>query len=72
MLKIFRLVYLSIIITLILIISHLKVWDNGFDYGYSMGMSDVLLDIETPENYFIKRFDIRTPRKVEPKKENIK
>jgi hypothetical protein len=69
MLKLFRLVYLSIIVTLLLVISHIEAWDHGFDYGYSTAMSDVLLEIDTPENYFIKRFDIRIPDKVEPNKE---
>lgn len=47
----------------------LEAWHRGFDSGYGMAMSDVLLQIETPENYFIKRFDIKTPRRVQQEQE---
>lgn len=47
----------------------LEAWHRGFDSGYSLAMSDVLLQIETPENYFIKRFDIKTPRRVQQEQE---
>ncbi len=44
-------------------------WHRGFDTGYSMAMSDVVLQIETPENYFLKKFDIKTPRMVQQNQE---
>lgn len=47
----------------------LEAWHRGFDSGYGMAMSDVLLQIETPENYFIKRFDIKTPHRVQQEQE---
>lgn len=37
----------------------LEAWHRGFDSGYGMAMSDVLLQIETPENYFIKNLTSR-------------
>lgn len=43
----------------------LAAWHKGCDTGYSLAMADVVLQIETPENYFIKKFDIKTPRKVQ-------
>lgn len=43
----------------------LESWHRGCDTGYSLAMSDVVLQIETPENYFMKKFDIKTPKKVQ-------
>ncbi len=47
----------------------LEGWHRGFESGYAMAMSDVVLQIETPENYFIKRFDIKTPRRLQQEQE---
>lgn len=63
--RIIRLVYLSIIIGLILLLSHLEAWHRGYDTGYKSAMSDVVLGIETPENFFIKLFDIKVPKRLE-------
>ena len=63
--KIVRKALWSIVLILILINVCLECWHQGFDSGYNMAMSDVLLQIETPENFFIKKFDIQTPRRVQ-------
>lgn len=59
--------------SVVLILVLINVWchgaDKGFDMGYGMAMSDVVLQVETPENYFIKRFDIKTSRRVQQKQE---
>lgn len=55
----------SIVLILALINACLECWHQGFDSGYNMAMSDVLLQIETPENFFMKKFDIQTPHKVQ-------
>lgn len=62
----------GIVLILILINVWTDAWFRGFDSGYSMAMADVVLQIDTPENYFIKKFDIRTPRKVQHKQETGK
>jgi hypothetical protein len=63
--KIIRKALWGIVLILILTNVCLEFWHRGFDSGYSMAMSDVLLQIETPENYFIKKFDIQIPRRVQ-------
>jgi len=67
--RIIRLVYLSIIIGLILLLSHLEAWNRGYETGYNAAMSDVVLGIETPENFFIKLFDIKVSKRLEKKEE---
>ena len=62
----------AIVLILILVNVSLEAWHRGFDSGYGMAMSDVVLQIETPENYFIKRFDIHTPRRIQQKEETAK
>lgn len=54
---------------LTLLVGTLEGWHRGFDSEYSMAMSDVLLHNETPENYFTKRFDIKTPRRLQQEQE---
>jgi hypothetical protein len=66
-----RKVLYGLIIILILLNACLFSWHNGYAVGYSGAMSDVLLQIETPENYFIKTFDIRTPHKVQQNQEQL-
>lgn len=67
--QIIRKVLWSIILILVLI----NVWcggaDKGYEWGYGTAMANVLLQFDTPENYFIKRFDIKTPRKVQQRQE---
>jgi hypothetical protein len=41
--------------SLAFLIIYLQGWDRGFNIGYGAAMSDVILNLETPENYF-KRF----------------
>ena len=62
----------GIVLILILIIGATECWFRGFDSGYGEAMSDVMLQIETPDNYFIKRFDIHTPRRVQQNEEITK
>ena len=50
----------------------LACWHNGCDTGYDLAMADVVLQIETPENYFLKKFDIKTPRRVQQNQETGK
>lgn len=69
--KIVRLVYLSIIIGLLLFLSHLETWNCGYDAGYKSAMGAVMLKIDTPENFFTKLFDIRTPRRLEQRDEEV-
>jgi len=59
----------SLVLILILVNVLLLGWHSGFDKGYSTAMSDVLLQLETPENFFIKTFDIHTPHKVQQNQE---
>lgn len=58
-----------IAILLLLFIMCVKCWYLGFSYGYSEAMADVVLHYETPENFFIKKFDIHTPPKQQLKQE---
>lgn len=55
----------SVVLILVLINISLEFWHRGYDTGYSAAMSDVLLQIETPEEFFIKKFDIKVLSKVE-------
>lgn len=50
----------------------LESWHRGCDTGYALAMSDVMLQLETPENYFTKRFDIQTPRRLQQEQEKEK
>ena len=60
---------MTIIIGFVLLLSHIEAWNRGYDTGYKSAMSDVVLGIETPENFFIKLFDIRVPKRLEQKEE---
>ncbi|OQW47366.1 MAG: hypothetical protein A4S09_05060 [Proteobacteria bacterium SG_bin7] len=55
----------GVVLILILVNISLEIWHRGYDTGYSAAMSDVVLQIETPENFFIKKFDIKVPKRVE-------
>ena len=70
--SILRKVFCVISLSLILIIGAIQCWFKGYDAGYSEAMSDVLFNIDTPEKYFTKRFDIRLPPKVQHKQETGK
>jgi hypothetical protein len=60
-----RKVLWSLVLVLILINSSLWCWHRGFEVGYCTAMSDVVLEIETPEIFFTKMFDITPPSKVQ-------
>lgn len=55
----------SIVLILGLLNFGLWCWHKGCDTGYDLAMSDVLLQIETPEKFFMKKFDIQVPRKIQ-------
>lgn len=62
----------SIVLILGLLNGGLWCWHAGCNTGYDLAMSDVVLQIETPENYFIKKFDIKTPRRLQQEQEREK
>lgn len=51
-----RLFYATIIACLLSIISFSKGFIEGHAYGYGEAMSDVLLNLSTPEKYFVDNF----------------
>jgi hypothetical protein len=67
-----RIVLWFIVLVLIQVNVALSSWDEGFDRGYDKAMGDVVLGFETPTNYFLKKFDIKTPMRVQKKKEHKK
>ncbi len=62
----------SIVLILGILNLTLEAWHRGCDTGYSLAMSDVVLQLETPENYFLKKFDIKTPRRLQQEQETGK
>lgn len=62
--QIIRKVLWSIVLILVLFNLTLFGWHAGYDKGYTTAMADVILHYETPENFFIKKFDIKTPRRL--------
>jgi hypothetical protein len=67
--ELFRKAFWVTILILIILNLILEAWHRGYDTGYKGAMADVLLQIETPENFFIKEFDIRIPKRLEQEQE---
>ena len=63
--QIIRKVLWSIALILRILNLCLAAWHKGCNTGYDLAMADVVLQIETPEKYFIKKFDIKPPRRVQ-------
>ena len=55
----------GLVLILVLVNVTLWSWHKGCDTGYALAMSNVVLGIETPEQYFIKKFDIHLPGRVQ-------
>lgn len=60
--SIFRMIAISVILSLSLINAYLVGWNDGFEPGYGEGVSDVVLGIVTPHDYFVKKGILRETR----------
>lgn len=68
--QLFRKALWSVALILLLINFTLWGWHEGYETGYSAAMAAVVLQIETPENYLIKKFDIKNSKRYNDKQEH--
>lgn len=66
----FRLLYSSIIAGWVLLMSHIEMWDRGYELGYKTAMADVVIGVDTPENYLTKMLDKQSKKRLEQKQED--